>query len=424
MRPAGPAKRAFPSRSCLFALGLLAFALTALPAETPGVPGSAVGESAEALPYGGAPVPGDWVVYRDRSWPTPTWVGFIYYGDSTWGTFLKTPSAPSDVRILFRTESVEGKLLLTGQRIISTIAQSDVEAVNYLMGLLPEMWEWSVAARAGSASVSASSPAIPGAGSGAVNVDRACAESKTASGETRSPLLPAIFTESRDLPDFGGDVALSWAGEIPVFGLESAMGAAGQALLGLERMGRAVSSDDGFFDFEPLPDTAIHAATSPAAAGPAKAPSIAKDQPDDDVEIRRIDGLDLALGGQWTAYADNTFFMGNDAVLIVAAMDPQSLGPAASGVSAVPLALYGLFTRSNANAWEIPGHRILSGTLDRFRIENLFYDRETETLNRDIKFCVPTVAADGSLTGVKIVSLSVRDAAYRANPGYFDGLLR
>lgn len=385
---------------CLFALPAIR------PAAAYGTEPRTAAAAAPADLFGGAPVSGDWVVYRDLSWPAPTWVGFISYDGSTWGAFLKTPSSGSDVRILFRTEEADRSLILTGQNIISSIRQSDVEAVNYLMGLLPEIWKWSAEAAA------SRDAGIPSS-----------VKASSAGSSLRSDLLPAAYAEKRNLPDFGGAVTLSWAGEIPVFALASLTGAAEKPIMSLERTGRAASSaDTAFFEFESVSETLVSGGTGPengnAAAG--RDPALTAGT----TEAREIDGLKLKLDGNWTMYADNTYFMGNDAVLIAASAESESLGiQAGSGLSAVPPALYALFTRSSASAWEVPGNRSLSGTANRFRIENLFYDPETGKLTRDIKLCLPSKNAKGAVTSVRIVSLSVSDAVYRANPGYFNGIL-
>lgn len=405
---------AFFAFLCLYAL--IAFKSAPLTAEEsrpaaktqPAAAGSADGiiDSSASL-FGGAPVSGDWVVYRDRTWPAPTWVGFISYDSYTWGAFLKTPSTGSDVRILFRTEEADGSLILTGQNIISDIHQSDVEAVNYLMGLLPELWKWSTEAAAAERP-GQPAPAVP------------CADD---SGP-RSALLPPAYAVRRNLPDFGGEVTLTWAAEVPVFALAGIVGAGNSPILSLERTGRASSSSDtAFFDFqaaETRAGTGLAATGGQASGGAARDPAKTAGK----AETRVVDGLKLVLDGNWTMYADNTYFMGNEAVLIAASASPQALGcPPGAKATDLPLALFALFTRSNANAWEVPGNRKLTGSAERFRIETLFYDHETGAVNRDIKLCIPVSDAKGTVASVRVVSLSVRDSTYRANPAYFDAVL-
>lgn len=61
----------------------------------------------ETYPSG---VSGEYVVYRDYSWKAPTWIGFLYYDDSTWGAFSFTPSTGSRVSVLLGRKKQRGSL--------------------------------------------------------------------------------------------------------------------------------------------------------------------------------------------------------------------------------------------------------------------------------------------------------------------------
>ena len=63
---------------------------------------------------------GDYVIYRDYSWKAPTWIGFLYYNDETYGAFIRTDSPENSrtVSILFSTQVEKGQLVLTGQQIL------------------------------------------------------------------------------------------------------------------------------------------------------------------------------------------------------------------------------------------------------------------------------------------------------------------
>ena len=54
---------------------------------------------------------GDYVIYRDYSWKAPTWIGFLYYNDETYGAFIHTqaPEKNSTVSILFSGNIDKGK---------------------------------------------------------------------------------------------------------------------------------------------------------------------------------------------------------------------------------------------------------------------------------------------------------------------------
>jgi len=333
------------------------------------------------------PVSGDYAVYRDFSWEKPTWIGFLYYDDSTYGAVAVTPSTGANVSVLFRVENVDGKLVLTGQNIVSKITQNDVITVNYLMSLLPDLYAWRQAAGSTPAAKAGTAAALP----------------------ARSPLLPPAVVHILNKVEFGGDVTLRYVPEVPVFNLHSMTGAGGKPVLELARMGRIRSGEDStFFGFAPVPDLSTLKKTTPLALDPSRKG-----------ESKTVDGVTLKLDGQWTMVADNTFFLADEAALIVDTIDLAAMGLPAENLSAVklPLTLVTLFSLSSKTSWAVPSALAVSGTAKWFRIENLFYDSETGRANRDIKICIP-------LAGNKctVISLSVADVSYQTNRAYFEGL--
>jgi hypothetical protein len=357
------------SAAALCAAALLLFAAAPLAAQT----------SMEAFTPG---VSGDYVVYRDHSWKNPTWIGFLYYDESTYGAIAVTPSTGSRVTVLFRVETADGTMVLTGQNVTSRASASDdVIAVNYLMALLPDLYAWR---------------------------QSAVSSRDTVPAGARSALLPPLVRSAMNLPQFGGDVALTWVAEVPLFNLQGiarATGATGTvgAILELARIGRIRSGgEQDFFGFLPAPEPKSGA----SLAVPAKLKT----------ETRVVDGLSLRLDGQWTMIADNTFLLGNAAALIVDTLDPALLGFAAENL---PLSLVRLFSLSSGSSWMDPAELSVSGDAKDFRISNLVYDAETGTANRDIKRCIPS--ADGKKCAV--VSLTVSETAWRANRAYFEAIL-
>lgn len=318
---------------------------------------------------------GDFVVYRDWSWEKPTWVGFLYYNDSTWGAFVKSPASGADVRLLFSTETLDGKLVLTGQNIVSKITQDDVLSVNYLMKLLPLFHEW----RNGDASSAAFAAKESG----------------------RSTLLPPIATLAASDAMFGGAVTVTFAPEVPVFGLRALDGAGGKRIMTLERVGRVKSSDAEFFSF--------------VAPGEPKAGASLSLDAKRVAEKRVVDGVSLSLDGQWTMYADNMFFLGNSAALIVDTLDLSLMQIPRENL---PLSLVRMFSLSSAESWAEPSSLSVAGTASRFTVTNLIFDSARGSLNRDIKTCV--VSKDGA--SCVVISLSVSETAYQANKAYFSSL--
>ncbi len=332
------------------------------------------GDRAAAFPEAAS---GEYVVYSDRSWKEPTWVGFLQYDRNTFGAMIVSPGAGVRVSVLFRTEPLDGKLVLVGQRILSEPGEDDVVYVNYLMRMLPAMYEWRASARAG----------------GTV-IDR------KESG--RSALIPGAVRLMREDASFGGAVSLTYEAEVPVFNLRSLSGRSG-AILEIARSGRIpAGGDDAFFSFVP------RAAPRVGAAFAAKRGL--------DPDVKTVDGVKLRLDEQWSMVADNTFFLGGTAMLVVDTLDLAFLEMPRDGL---PLSLLKVFGSSSPEAWVEPSSTRLSGTADRFTIESLVYDPDGGRMNRDIKTCL--VSADGKRC--MVASLTVSDDAYLANRAYFDAVV-
>jgi len=324
---------------------------------------------------------GDYVFYRDHTWKSPTWIGFLRYDAQTWGAVLVTPEFSSRVAVLFRSEEVDGKMVLKGQKIISVITQNDVLAVNYLMNMLPDMYNWrTAAARQANGTLF---PQQPGA------------------------ILPSDGEYRFVRDEFGGPVRLVYSAWIPVFNLRGMYSASGKALLELERVGRIQNGDeDLFYDFIPVPETLSLSGTLSVSGAPVIASGARED--------RLVDGFTLKLDGNWTMIADNAFFLGDMAMLVVDTLEYRQRG---LETSRLPLELTRLFSLSGNQVWIRPDSLEVSGSATRFRISNLVYDLESGQWNRDIKLVVP--ASDGRS---RIISLAVNETVYQVNRAYFDSL--
>ncbi len=327
-------------------------------------------------------ISGDFVVYRDFTWKTPTWVGFLEYSDSTWGAFALTPSTGSRVAVLFSSELDGDNLVLTGQKIISDIKPEDSLAVNYLMRLLPDLWSWRHAGTGSTLSAS---------------------EATAVSGKPRSGLIPPLVRAGVSSDAFGGAINLIFAPEVPVFNLRGIAGADGSAALSLVRVGRIRSGGDSvFFNFAPQGEAKSSAPFAPAVGRKASP--------------KTVNGITLKLDDQWAPAGENVFFLGSEAAIIVDSLD-LSLMQMPEGD--LPLSLLRLFSVSGPDSWADPSESAVSGTAKRIVVTNLFFDGAQNVLNRDVKVCFPS--ADGK--SCVIVSLSVRESAWKANRAYFDALI-
>ena len=310
---------------------------------------------------------GDYVIYRDYSWKAPTWVGFLYYNDETYGAFIRTdsPENPHTVSILFSTQVEKGRLVLTGQQIISSITPDDTFGVNYLMELLPKLYELKTFPRAGKAPF----------GTTAVR---------------------------KQMEEFGGAVTLDFQSFVPLFHLKAITGAKKETVLELVEIGSINGNGEsvfyGYSPTEPQQNTNIFTVDKAAKK-----------------ETVTLSGVRLHLDSQWKKIADNSFLCGDTAFLTVSTV---TIPPAENGIPlSVPERLLRLLTASSPYAKTLLPYTTIEGKPTSFTLKQSVYDVESKKISKDIKRCIKN--KDGSFT---IVSLTVNSHAYSAEQAYFNGL--
>ena len=310
---------------------------------------------------------GDYVIYRDYSWKAPTWIGFLYYNDGTYGAFIRTdePGNPHTVSILFSTQVEKGQLVLTGQQIISSITSDDTFGVNYLMELLPKLYELKTFPRAG-----------------------------------KAPFGTA--TVRKQMEEFGGTVTLNFQSFVPLFHLKTITGVKKETVLELTEIGSINGNGEsvfyGYDPVEPQQDTNVFTLNKAAKK-----------------ETVTVSGVRLHLDSQWKKIADNSFLCGNTAFLTVSTIN---VPPAENGNPlSAPEQLLRLLTASSPYAKILLSYTTVEGKQTTFTLKQSVYDVESKKISKDIKRCIKN--KDGSFT---IVSLTVNSHAYSAEQAYFNGL--
>jgi len=308
---------------------------------------------------------GDYVVYRDYSWKAPTWIGFLYYDDETYGAFIHTPEKNGTISILFSGKPENGALTLTGQQIISPVTPEDTLAVNYLMTLLPKLYELRVWPQAKKA-------------------------------------LYGKATVRSNIEEFGGAVDLHFHSFIPLFHLNALTGAKSEPILELVEMGSIKESGEAsFYGYTP--------AETKSGTNKFKVNKTAKK------ETVIVQDISFYLDSQWKKVADNAFLCGDTAFLTVNVI---RLPPAESGASlSEHEQLLRFLTSSGAYTKVLLPYMSVEGSPKLFTLNQSVYDVELKKITKSIKRCVKN--KDGSFT---VISLTVDSYAYNAEKSYFDRL--
>ena len=310
---------------------------------------------------------GDYVIYRDYSWKAPTWIGFLYYNDETYGAFIRTDDLenPRTVSILFSGNIEKGKLSLTGQQIISSITPDDTFGVNYLMTLLPKLYELKTFPR----------------------------DAKIVFGTT---------TVRKQMEEFGGAVTLDFQSFVPLFHLKTITGAKKETILELTEIGSINGNGESvFYGYSPAkPKQGTNTFTLDKSAKK---------------ETITVSDVPLHLDSQWKKIADNSFLCGNTAFLTVSTVNLPA--DKSGNTLSVPEQLLRLLSSSSPFAKTLLQYTTIQGTQTAFTLTQSIYDVESKQVSKDIKRCIKN--KEGSFT---IISLTVNSHAYSAEQAYFNGL--
>jgi len=310
---------------------------------------------------------GDYIVYKDSSWKSETYVGFLYYNATSIGAFLHIPDSKLRITILFSCEDVDGELVLTGQNITSPRNNDElyILGVNYLMDMLPSFYNKKIR------------PSIKS---------------------------HAIRREGKtfDTEQFGTSCAFSYASFVPLFGLESIHDSKGRTMLSLEKIGRIKNGEDNtFFNFEPI------RVKKTVKTVDFKLDAKAKKQ------TLHIEGIDFRLDSQWTQIADNSFFMKDVAFLTINRVKEAQFNSIPNDFAS---SVVQLFSMSRPETKLFMEENELQETKEGFVFSTLQYDSLVNKKIRDIN----TVFKQGK--EYVIVSLTVSDVCYKKYKSYFASL--
>ena len=251
----------------IFALSVFIFQLSAsfaLPAITSAVPDFS----------------GQYVYYRDSSFERESYIGVVYYDESTYGfryyapavSEKKAPKPEKNIHILFTINSEKENLELTGERILTSITPEDTDLVNYIHDFFYEM----------------------------------AARRKNA-GEVSSEKSDYQYYEQ-----FGGNVTLYFNPLIPVFNLEKIVSVDKKTVLQVVTAGQLVSSQDKSFDnftgFDKTFKDTNHKFKKDKKAKPVEISYKATENSSE---------LKAKLDSSWNAAAENFYTLNNVAVFTV-----------------------------------------------------------------------------------------------------------
>lgn len=175
-------------------------------------------------------VPGDFVYYRDYTFTSESYVGFLYYGNSAYAARYYSPAdkkagkSERNIMILFSVDEEKNHMDLTGEKVLSLPSQEDYEIVNYLHDLVYEF--------------------------NSRRIKAGIVDAETVKTDNRDFLHSGKIV-SGNYVQFGGDVKIVFDYMVPLFNLKSIVNYLDEPQLEIVTTGRvATSSDNGFDGFK------------------------------------------------------------------------------------------------------------------------------------------------------------------------------
>lgn len=326
-----------------------------------------------SLPGVSADIPdtsGEYVFYKDKSFNRTSYVGFLYYDESTYAVRYFAPEnkkkslAEKNIILYFSVNPDNPQLELTGEKMTGVVKEEDAEIVNYLHDLFYEF------------------------------------------AGRRQKLLADISHEDvvqiQDFNQFGGDVKIRFNRYIPVFNIESISAIDNVPVFAVETVGLLTSSDDtSFVNYKGIDGLPSDKKKSSKKYGKAKKAEY------------NFESQKLILDEGWTQSMENLWLLGDDAVLTVTDFEfPENKTEINREIFIRKL------TQGTTMSYALWNFKSIVKKDNRITVMNVYFQPETENVTRDFK--VLTFTGKGN---VSLLSLTIFDSVYQKNKKYFDSIL-
>ncbi len=210
---------------------------------------------------------GEYIYYRDYTFTTETYIGFLQYDEGTYSIRYYAPNpgaGSSEIELLISLDPEQDYVLMTGERIVSKVTMDDNTTINYLHDMFYEF---------ASRRKKITFPIEDSLNTKALS----------------NTLQQSKVLKNEDYYQYGGEVSIEYDYAIPIFNLRSITNN-GEKLLEVVTMGRLIEqTDTSFWKFKGFP-------------------VLPEKSQDNSLKQNNIDSL-------WTENETNFYFIENDALL-------------------------------------------------------------------------------------------------------------
>lgn len=332
---------------------------------------------------------GEFVYYRDYSFPHEAYVGILYYSEDSIQIRYYCPQnnenfiPEKEISILFSINPDAPNMEFTGELIMSTILpeSNDVEIVNYLHDIL---YEFSARRIKENTVTVASSNFI----------------------KDNHFMLTGIHS-SQSYDQFGGNVTIIFDPLIPIFNIKAILNSDGEQVLSCATFGMLQSSADSTFDsFKGFP--AIKRESNPDKKSNIKTNQKA-------VEYITTKNQTISLDSNWTQAMENLWLCGDEGLLTINYLPPMNIEKDAYDLTI----LRRLLVSTNSSYTNLDTLDIIRDEKkDTYKINQFSYQPNTDNtiLNKRL------ITRDPDEKGFYYFSLTVFQDFYNLNRSYYDKL--
>lgn len=335
---------------------------------------------------------GQYVYYRDYTFPYEAYVGFLHYDEGTYGMRFYAPSqpiegtsleaaqlnagtkggvvgVPKSVEILFTVNTETNVTEMTGEKFLTSVTGSDTDIVNYLHDLI---YEFSARRRKLSDSV-----------------------------------VTKAVSSREDFSQFGGPVTVKYDFDIPIFNLKEIIDADGMPAFQVATVGMlASSSDNSFFEFTGFPAPMQDKARNFTST---------EKKPSKKVQYQ---SQEIKLDDQWTQAAENLYLLGDVAMVAMTEFQPTEQTAAAGNAAILDAFCRNLCLGSTGSYTDWGNRKVKRGKND-LEVSIRTHLPEDQAVSQNFKFITKNKAG-----GYSILTLTVFDRAYKDNRKYFDAIVK
>lgn len=340
---------------------------------------------------------GEFVYYKDNSFTRESYIGILYYDESTYQIRYYSPEDKAnllpekDIAILLTINPDSANWEMTGENILSNLIteKEDIDIVNYLHDIL---YEFS-ARRKKIADLSPS------------NEDYVINSTFKKNGLKRI----------QDFNQFGGKVSIIFDNMIPIFNIKSITDNTGTEVLECCITGQISSSEDKTFSqFKGFSksNTKISKGTDEYK----RAKSV----------TYKYNGKKLVLDSNWTQQMENFWILGNDSMITMGAMPIYSEDKTKNSIYIIRK----LIESTNGSYSNLSNLELsYDSKKSSYRITALINQPENNNTIRNTKIIsegpVPSDKEGFILEGTQMnfFSISTYEKAYKANTSYFDKII-